>query len=124
MKKIMLFSFSMVSFLLILGLTAQTPEIDQKGACRPDVEKFCQGIKPGGGRIWACLKSHEAELSQPCINQIAAKKEKMKEFRAACKEDARKFCKGIKPGRGRVVSCLRSHEQELSDACRAFFQKN
>jgi gas vesicle protein len=88
-------------------------------ACKPDVEKFCKGIPAGGGRIASCLKSHEAELSQPCKDQLAAAKERMKEFAEACKPDAKKFCKGIPAGQGRILSCLKSHESELTPACMA-----
>jgi hypothetical protein len=44
----------------------ETAAREVHGACKNDVEKLCQGIQPGGGRILACLKSHEAELSGPC----------------------------------------------------------
>lgn len=40
-------------------------------ACRPDAEKFCSDIKPGHGRIMACLHQHEAELSDACKAQSA-----------------------------------------------------
>jgi len=32
----------------------------------PDVEKFCNGVQPGKGRIQECLKNHEADLSPDC----------------------------------------------------------
>ena len=95
-----------------------------KGACKADVEKFCKGIKPGGGRIWACLKSNDAELSQPCKDHMAMMREKGKEFNQACRADAKKFCKGVPGGKGRIVSCLKSHDAELSDPCKAYFNKN
>ena len=113
----------MVAFLFMLAVIAQPPDVDRKGPCRADVEKFCKGIKAGHGRIWACLKSHEAELSQACVDHMAASKEKMKVFISACKEDKKKFCKDIRAGKGRIISCLKSHEQELSEGCRNFFQK-
>jgi len=94
-----------------------------KGACKADIEKFCKDIKPGGGRIWVCLKSNGDRLSQECANHIAMAREKSREFRQACKGDAEKFWKGIAVGKGRIVSCLKSHEAELSDACAAVFQK-
>jgi hypothetical protein len=34
--------------------------------CRKDVATFCKGVRKGEGRILACLKSKEAELSPPC----------------------------------------------------------
>jgi len=36
----------------------------------------------------------------------------------ACKADFDKFCKGVKPGQGRIVRCMQAHENELSPACR------
>lgn len=38
--------------------------------CRPDAERFCPGIKHGGGRINACLKEHLRELSQTCRQNV------------------------------------------------------
>jgi hypothetical protein len=35
-------------------------------ACRPDVERLCKDVKPGGGRIRECLKAHASELSDTC----------------------------------------------------------
>jgi hypothetical protein len=47
-----------------------------KGPCAEDAAKFCKDIKPGEGRVKACLKEHEAELSQACRDRKAQKKEK------------------------------------------------
>lgn len=101
----------------------QDREIKGKGACRADILKFCNGIKPGDGRIWACLKGNEDRLSDTCKVQMARVREKAREFKEACQADAGKFCKGIPPGQGRIAACLKSHEAELSEACRAVFKK-
>ena len=42
-------------------------------ACKDDVEKFCGGLKPGGGNLVACLRQHEADLSPPCKQEIPEK---------------------------------------------------
>ncbi len=39
-------------------------------ACRPDVERLCKDVKPGGGRIRECLKAHQSELSDTCTAAI------------------------------------------------------
>jgi hypothetical protein len=92
-----------------------------KGACKADVQKFCADVKPGEGRIVQCIKQHESELSDACKQTLAARKEKRKErgeaLQAACKEDDQKFCADVKPGDGRKVQCLQSHQAQLSPAC-------
>jgi hypothetical protein len=75
------------------------------------------------GRIAACLKSHEADLSKGCKDQIAAAKVKVKAFVDACKPDAEKLCQGIPIGEGRILACLVSHQADLSPACKAEMAK-
>ncbi len=38
--------------------------------CKPDVEEFCQGIAPGGGRIRSCLRARQADLNPACAADI------------------------------------------------------
>jgi Na+-transporting NADH:ubiquinone oxidoreductase subunit NqrF len=34
-----------------------------------------------------------------------------------CADDIEKYCKDMKPGGGRLLSCLKAHEKELSASC-------
>ncbi|HUL94201.1 MAG TPA: cysteine rich repeat-containing protein [Burkholderiales bacterium] len=43
-------------------------------ACEEDIHFLCDGIQPGGGRIAACLKQSESEVSPGCKARIAAAK--------------------------------------------------
>jgi hypothetical protein len=43
----------------------------QRAVCGADVGKLCQGIKPGGGRVWACLVRRKSELSPACKEVMA-----------------------------------------------------
>jgi hypothetical protein len=42
-----------------------------RAACEPDVEKFCAQVKPGEGRVIACLKEHQSDLSAACASQMS-----------------------------------------------------
>jgi hypothetical protein len=35
-------------------------------ACRPDIERYCTGVLPGGGRIISCLAGNRDRLTPPC----------------------------------------------------------
>ena len=41
----------------------------------------------------------------------------------ACAADADRFCKDAKAGHGHVRECLKAHEADLSDGCRAALQE-
>jgi len=81
-----------------------------KDACKADREKFCKDVIDAKGKVWACMKQHQAELSEACKTQ--------REASAECKADREKFCKDATY----VGACLDYHTAELSDACRALRQ--
>ena len=107
---------------IFIAFSAAAAE-DQEGhrACRADAQRLCKGVQPGGGRIMACLKTHESELSPDCKKRIAEAKEEAKEFHQACKQDVETLCKGVQPGQGRIMSCLSEHKDKLSAECRQKF---
>jgi hypothetical protein len=46
--------------------------------CKSDIERLCKGIKPGGGRLIQCLKTHKEEMSVGCaqaLQKLKAKKQ-------------------------------------------------
>jgi cysteine rich repeat protein len=95
----------------------------REGPCAADVKRFCGDVKPGQGAIVKCMKAHEAELSPACREASKARAEKAERVREECRADAEKFCKGIAPGGGRILSCLKSRQQELQPACAAEFKR-
>ncbi|MFL6648275.1 MAG: cysteine rich repeat-containing protein [Sulfurifustaceae bacterium] len=106
------------------GASAAYKSGPRQGPCMEDAKKLCSNVKPGGGRIYQCMTSHEAELTPACRDHIAQAKARLQQFQQACKADEEKFCKGVKPGQGRVLSCLKSHETDLAPACREEFTRS
>ena len=111
--------------LLALGLATDAGAQGRKGdgPCAADAKKFCGDAKPGGGRIAKCMKSHEAELSPACQAEMKKAEERIEQVKQECGADAKKFCQGIRPGGGRILACLKSHQSELAPACAAEFNK-
>ena len=94
----------------------QAKEVNQ--ACHADAERLCGDVPPGHGRVAICIQDHEAELAPACRTYLQKTRARFNEVKAACQEDARKFCTNVPPGRGRVAVCLMDHSADLSEACR------
>src|SRR5262245_61840643 len=118
--------------LAVEGAIAQQPgyqPVAYKGdkgcerVCQEDAKKFCSNVRPGGGRIYSCLTGHNAELAPACRDRLAEAKARYDEFVKACKGDADKYCKSIPPGGGRVLSCLKGRESDLTADCKAQFHR-
>ncbi len=109
---------------MLVGLAGMTQPLfaHEEGACREDVKKLCGEVKPGGGAIADCLKTHEADLSQGCKENMAEGKkkfeEKKKELDEACKADLKQFCTNVTPGQGREFACLRAYDDKISAGCK------
>jgi len=99
----------------LASIRRKVKEVGQ--ACASDVESYCVGVKPGGGNVLRCLAANKAMLSPKCQGVVQSGQEKAAEFRKACDKDAKKLCKGIPRGEGRILACLESRKADLSPAC-------
>lgn len=79
MKK-MLTSLAAIALLSSgIALAADQPGTTSvRTACKPDVDKLCAGVQPGGGRIKACLKQNNAQVSAACKAAIASARQQRK----------------------------------------------
>jgi len=91
-------------------------------ACRADVDRLCPGIPPGGGRIAACLKANQAQVSPACKAELVTVARKVKEVGAACADDVQSYCSDVAPGQGAVVRCLAANKATLAPQCRDVIQ--
>jgi hypothetical protein len=86
--------------------------------CLGDIQKFCSQTPSGGGKIQACLKSHEADLSKGCKDHVDNLKTVAKELAAICVWDIERFCGDVAPGGGRIAACLQQNMDDLGPTCK------
>jgi len=108
----------LITLLAATLLTASA--VSARGECKADREKLCKDVKKDDMQaMHQCMKSHEGEVSEPCRMHRAELRERSKEVRNACRADFKKLCKGVMPGKGRRVSCLKDKEGEVSAECKS-----
>ncbi|WP_037079075.1 hypothetical protein [Rhizobium sp. CCGE 510] len=117
-----------------------------KSACQRDFMAQCSGVSPGGAAALSCLQQHNAALSAPCQQAVAAlggsggaaagaaatgavtpaprammpafsPREEVMILRETCGADFRALCRMVPLGGGRGIACLRDNLQRVSPAC-------
>jgi hypothetical protein len=100
--------------LLLTPATAMAELGEARQACAADIKQMCAEVKPGEGRLKACVKEHFGQLSAPCQTALLSNVTITK----SCKADAQQKCPGIQPGGGRIQACMKDHFSELTDRCK------
>jgi len=108
-----------VSAICLLLWSASSGIAKNERACAEDVEKYCKDAQRGGGQVGKCLQEHEKDVSPACKQEVAEMKSRFKGFMDSCADDVRKYCKDVSPGEGRIIQCLKGHENQLSSQCKS-----
>lgn len=116
-------------------------------SCRADYQSNCSGVPTGGKAALQCLQQHAASLSAPCGAAVGAigapagapagsapntappppvaysapamsRRQEVAVLRGACGADYRRICRGVRPGGGQAMQCLKDNFQSLSGGCR------
>jgi len=103
---------AVATVLLLLGSNAQAQGAAK--ACASDIKTLCVDVKPGQGRIAACVKDHIKDLSEPCQNLLATTAAAAK----TCAPDVKQHCADARR-RTEKISCLKSSLLNLSDECKS-----
>jgi hypothetical protein len=107
--------------MLVLALTMVTGVAHAANAANPcaaDIAKLCKDVPVGTGKVQACLKEHEKELSGECAAWFGTFRRATGNLAATCRQDISRFCQKITPGQGRVRECLDKNRDQLSPTCR------
>jgi len=109
---------AVLSVFLLMPSTASAQDVGTvlrlMADCEADAIDFCHDIRPGGGRVAACLYANRDRLSPRCRRAV-----RIGAAMRACAGDAARLCAGIRPGQGRIAACLRGARRDLSPRCEA-----
>jgi hypothetical protein len=97
------------------GAGAQEGLFTSMRDCTTDIQSLCAGVKPGGGRVLACLQQHVAagQLSVGCSTILSKAIWVAKE----CAGDIRQFCPSATYEN--VGECMRPHLGQASGTCQS-----
>jgi|SRR5208283_503866 len=115
--------FFLAFVLLCVSAGGRTYAAEQELPCAEEIAKFCKDVKPGEGRVLNVLNEHEKDLSVSCREKLEESKKTLMEAQHACAGDVEKFCKDVKPGGCRILTCLRGRTKELAFTCRQITEK-
>lgn len=115
------FARSILALACAVGLFAG-PTLAQQRPCQEDMKKLCPEAQPGTPEARKCLAGNMDKLSEACRQRLSAARNRRQGYPArfkGCEADLEKHCKGLMPGGGRLMRCLRSHESEISTECKS-----
>jgi hypothetical protein len=93
--------------------------------CKTEITTYCKDVKPGEGRILACLFAYQDKLSGKCeyaLYDAAARLERavtaLTYVANECEADLAAYCSGVKAGEGRLLQCLDKNDAKVSQRCK------
>ena len=96
-----------------------------KEGCKADLETYCKDVKPGDGRLLACLYANSDKLSGRCEYAVYDAASQLERALTAltyvaneCRDDLKANCANIKPGEGRLLTCLDKNAAKVSGRCK------
>jgi len=92
--------------------------------CRDDIQKHCDAAGDKTLKVFLCLMANEENLNPACREgvleaamTIKAGSESLDYSINACENDVEAHCRGVQPGDGRIVGCIKANESRVSNEC-------
>jgi hypothetical protein len=127
MKKLLVSTliFGMALMFSLPALAAKGPIETFNDGCKKELETYCKDVTPGEGRLIACLYAHIDNVSPRCEYAVYDASSQLERALTAltyvaseCSDDLDKLCSDIEPGEGRLLSCLKTNADKVSDRCK------
>ncbi|MGH7894132.1 MAG: cysteine rich repeat-containing protein [Candidatus Binatia bacterium] len=103
---------------LLVGSVLGAAVARAESPCLADIRKHCADTPASGGKIQACLKAHESDLSASCTKILDELKRETRPLAAPCRYDIARLCADVAHGGGRIANCLKTHADDLSPECK------
>ena len=127
MRRIVIFFGALA--IMLFGINSAIAQQDLvetvANGCKTELEKYCNQVTPGQGRVLACLYAYGDKLSSKCEYALYDAAVQLERAVAAlsyvaneCDADMEKYCESIEPGEGRLLECLEKHDKEVSGPCK------
>lgn len=97
------------------GRTRQIAEVK----CDAEVQQFCPDSLTRDDRR-RCVTQRMKQLQPPCqkiVRQRMVRWKDVEGYKAACAEDVKRVCRGVKASDRRILQCLQKRAQDVSDGC-------
>jgi hypothetical protein len=115
-----------VSFGAAGNLSAQEALVESvANGCKNEIATYCKDVKPGEGRVLACLFAYQNKLSGKCeyaVYDAAAQFERavsaLSYVAKECEADLVANCSWVQAGEGRLSQCLKMNEDKLTKRCK------
>jgi len=93
--------------------------------CKTELETYCKDVQPGDGRLLACLYANSDKISARCEYAVYDAASQLERALTAltyvaneCRDDLKANCANIKPGEGRLLTCLDKNAAKVSGRCK------
>ena len=110
----MIKSIMVIGAVVLLSAPVAMAKERSIGVCAADIKAKCAEVKPGGGRIKDCVKTHAAEFSDACKARLA----RVAEISKACAIDVKQNCAD------KDRSCILKNIGNLKDQCKEAFAQS
>ena len=127
MKSLKIAALTLGAVLLITlpALAGAGPVETFAKGCQQELETYCKDVAPGEGRLLACLYAHGDKVSTRCelaVYDAAAQLERaintLAYVAGECEDDLVRLCSDVAPGEGRLLTCLDSKAEKVSERCK------
>src|SRR5512137_2995662 len=84
---------------LLFAAASARAEDPAPNPCGPDVVRLCGDLQAGGGKLRACLRRNESQLSPACRARMESDEQdaraEVQQFGRSCRADVGEFCSRV-----------------------------